>query len=100
MKVRSVKDIEKSLLKKGFEKTSSKEKSHHTFYYFIYNGKRSDVYTYLSHGSKSTEYGPSLMNKIRHQLKFEDAKTAERFLDCPLTQEQYIEILKKIGELD
>ncbi len=77
MKIRSVKDIEKALLTKGFEKGSSKQKSHHNFYYFIYNGKRTDVYTYLSHGAKSTEYGQGLMNKIKQQLKFDDSKTAE-----------------------
>lgn len=55
MKVRSVKDIEKSLLAKGFEKATSKQKSHHAYYYFKYQGKRTGVYTYLSHGAKSSD---------------------------------------------
>ncbi len=100
MKVRSAKDIEKALLAKGFEKNSSKQKSHHTFYYFIHNGKRSTIYTYLSHGAKSKDYGPSLMNKIKQQLKFEDSKIAEQFLDCPFKQEQYVDLLTEAGELE
>lgn len=99
MKRRSVKDIEKALLAKGFEKISSKQKSHHSFYYFTYNGKRSGINTYLSHGAKSSDYGAELMNKIKHQLKFQDSKIAEAFLDCPFKQEQYIDMLLKLGEL-
>ena len=100
MKPRPVKDIEKALLKKGFEKISSNQKSHHSFYYFIYNGRRTSINTYLSHGAKSKEYSSGLMNKIQHQLKFLDSKLAEAFLDCPFKEEQYIEMLQKAGELD
>lgn len=100
MKSRSSKDIEKALLAKGFEKGSSKQKSHHNFYYFIYNGKKTNVYTYLSHGSKADTYDANLMNKIKHQLKFEDSKTAESFFDCPFKEEQYIAMLRKAGEID
>lgn len=99
MRRRSVKDIEKALLAKGFEKISSKQKSHHSFYYFIYKGKRSSINTYLSHGAKSNDYGVELMNKIKHQLKFQDSKIAESFLDCPFKEEQYIDMLEKMGEL-
>lgn len=100
MKVRSVKDIEKALLAKGFEKATSKQKSHHAYYYFKYQGKRTGVYTYLSHGAKSSDYGPQLMNKIKQQLKFEDSKLAEAFLDCPFKEQQYANMLKKLDELD
>ena len=100
MKVRSPKDIEKALLAKGFEKISSKQKSHHQFYFFNYNGKRTNVYTYLSHGSKSVTYGNNLMSKIKHQLRFADSKIADKFLDCPFKQEQYIQMLKDAGELE
>ncbi len=99
MKARSAKDIEKTLLRKGFQKISSKQKSHHSFYYFVNNGKRTSIYTYLSHGARSDDYGSGLMNKIKHQLKFEDSKIAELFLDCPFKQEQYVEMLEKAGEL-
>jgi predicted RNA binding protein YcfA (HicA-like mRNA interferase family) len=100
MKLRSAKNIEKALLKKGFEKISSKQKSHHTFYYFIYKGKRTSINTYLSHGGKSSEYGSALMNKIQHQLKFNDSKLAEAFLDCPFKEEQYISMLLEMEEIN
>lgn len=98
MKVRSAKDIEKTLLKKGFQKLSSNKKSHHSFYYFIYQGRKSNIYTFLSHGAK--DYGQELMNKIKKQLKFQEAKIAESFLDCPFKEEDYISMLKTMGELD
>jgi len=69
MKPHSVKDIEKALLKKGFQNTSS---SHHHQYHFIYKGKFSGIHTYLSHGAKSIDYEPNLMNSIKRQLKFKD----------------------------
>ena len=100
MKKRSVKDIEKALLKKGFEKLSSKQKSHHTFYYFIYKGKRTNICTYLSHGSKSNTYGSGLMNKIQHQLRFSDSKLAEEFLDCPFKEEHYISMLLEMKDIE
>lgn len=100
MKPRSVKDIERALLKKGFQKLSSTKKTHHSFYYFIHNGKKTNINTYLSHGAKSKEYSSGLMNNIQHQLKFVDSKLAESFLDCPFKEEQYIEMLQKNGELD
>lgn len=99
MKVRSPKDIEKAILSKGFEKGSSKDKTHHSFYYFIYNGKKTNIYTYLSHGTKSI-YGSGLMSKIKHQLKFIDSKIADDFLDCPFKEEQYINMLKQAGEIE
>ena len=99
MKIRSPKDIEKALLAKGFEKGSSKKKSHHHFYNFIYDSRKTGVYTFLSHGSKHADYSTSLMNKIKHQLKFKESSTADAFLDCPFKQEQYIDMLRKAGEI-
>ena len=100
MKPRSVKDIEKTLLKKGFQKLSSNKKTHHSFYYFIHRGRKTSINTYLSHGAKSKEYSSGLMNKIQHQLKFVDSNLAESFLDCPFKEDQYVDMLQKNGELD
>lgn len=95
MKVRKVKDLVKTLKKKGFE--IYPEKDHHKFYYLIVDGKKSSIYTYVSHGY--SEYGKNLMLQIKKQLKFQDTKVAEDFFDCPLTMEKYIEILKEQGDI-
>jgi len=100
MKTRSARDIEKALLAKGFQATSTKKKSHHYYYHFFYKGKKSNVYTYLSHGAKSMDYGKRLMNEVKNQLKFQDSSVAEAFLDCPFKEEDYIAMLKKNGELE
>ena len=92
MRARKPKDIEKALLKKGFVKESE---SHHHYYYLIINGKKSDLYTYLSHGKQSKDYGTKLMEKVKKQLRFTDRKKAELFLDCPMSAEQYITMLEE-----
>lgn len=98
MKVRSPKDIEKALLKKGFQKLSSKKKSHHAFYYFIYKGQKTSIHTYLSHGN--SDYNKGLMNSIKHQLKFINTNDAESFLDCPFKESDYVSMLIKTGEIE
>ena len=95
MKSRKAKEIAKVLLKKGFRLDPSKQ--HHDFYYLIINGKKQGVYTYLSHGSK--DYGNSLMQMIKKQLKFRDNQLAEDFFDCPMSITGYIEMLTKNGDL-
>ncbi|MEA5404939.1 hypothetical protein VB776_18540 [Arcicella sp. DC2W] len=91
MKNRKTKDLKRVLVKKGFELFP--EKDHHEFYYLMINGIKQRVYTYFSHGK--SEYGDSLMSQIKKQLKFDTTQNAEDFFDCPMTAEQYIEMLKK-----
>lgn len=95
MKVRKVKDLVKVLKKKGFE--LHPEKNDHNFYFLIVDGKKTSVNTFFSHGL--SEYGNSLMLKIKGQLKFQSTKTAEDFFDCPLSKEQYVDLLRKQGDI-
>ena len=39
------------------------------------------------------------MNKIKNQLKFNDSKKAEDFFDCPMSKNDYVEMLKEKDEL-
>lgn len=93
MKPRKTKDIQKVLEKKGF--TLEPEKNHHQFYYLTIDGKKQIVKTYFSHGKK--EYDKNLMGQIKKQLKFTDTSKAEDFFDCPMSKEQYIEMLVQDG---
>jgi folate-dependent tRNA-U54 methylase TrmFO/GidA len=36
------------------------------------------------------------MQKVKKQLRFQDQNLAEKFLDCPMTKEEYIAMLKKL----
>ena len=96
MKVRKSKDLRRVLLKKGF--VLYPEKDHHQFYYLEIDGIKQNVYTYFSHSLK--EYGSSLMGQIKKQLKFAETDKAEDFFDCPMSEKQYIEMLKELGIID
>lgn len=93
MKTRKTKDVMNVLKKKGFELFP--EKKHHKFLYLVINGKKQHIKTYFSHSIN--EYGGNLMSEIKRQLKFSDTKKAEDFFDCPMSGNDYIEMLKKNG---
>jgi len=90
MKVRKVKYLEKILKKKGF--VLDPEIEHHRFYYLHIEGKKYPIYTYLSHSVD--EYGKDLMGDIKKQLKFDSSAKLDKFFDCPMTKEMYIELLR------
>jgi len=95
MKPRKTKEIQKVLEKKGFILEPAKE--HHQFYYLEIDGKKQAIKTYFSHGKK--EYDKFLMNQIKKQLRFKETEKAEDFFDCPMSKEQYIEMLTELGEI-
>ena len=95
MKPRKTKDIQKVLEKKGFILEPAKD--HHQFYYLVIDGKKQAIKTYFSHSKK--EYDKSLMNQIKKQLKFKETEKAEDFFDCPMSKQQYIEMLVELGEI-
>lgn len=95
MKLRKTKDIQKVLEKKGF--ILDPEKDHHQFYYLLIDGKKQAIKTYFSHGKK--ECDKFLMSQIKKQLKFRETEKAEDFFDCPMTKEQYVEMLIQLGEI-
>ncbi len=95
MKVRKSKEIQSVLSKKGFQVV--KGKNHHEFYYLFIDGKKQSIYTYFSHGLK--EYDKNLMGEVKKQLKFKETNKAEDFFDCPMSGQQYIEMLKENNDL-
>ncbi len=96
MKPRKSKEISRVLSKKGFVENPARG-HHHEFYVLIVDGIKTHINTYLSHGSK--EYGAKLMGEIKKQLRFETAKQAEDFFDCPMSGQEYVNLLKNNGEL-
>ncbi len=95
MKPRKTKELYNTLLRKGFYEDSNKKR--HKFLILMVNGKKVNVKTFFSHGNK--EYSSSLMSKIKNQLKFETSDQAEDFFDCPMSQEEYIRMLRKNGSV-
>ena len=94
MKPRKTKEIESVLVRKGFKM----EFTHHRCYIFYIGKEKQNIRTYLSHGVK--EYGKGLMDSIKKQLKFKTNDEAENFFDCPMTYENYLEMLRVNGNID
>lgn len=95
MKPRKTRDLVQAMEKKGFVNNPSKD--HHQYYCLYVNGRKSNIYTYISHGLK--EYNSHLMGKIKKQLKFPTAQDAESFFDCPMSGDEYVEMLQKESAL-
>ncbi len=85
--------IEANLPSKGF----AKEDTHHRYFHHEYQGKRTGIYTYTSHGSKSKTYGDALLKMMKKQLKLDAISQAIDLFNCPMTGDGYNQILKEKG---
>lgn len=95
MSVLDAKKTYKNLKKKGFTDSINKS-GDHKYLDFFYNGKYV-AHTKISHGSD--DLGDFLIKQMSVQCKL----TKSDFMDlanCPLSKEQYIEILKQNGLLE
>lgn len=88
------KNIQKALKKKGFNEI--KERDH--IYFFVYhNGKKSAIFTKLSHSID--EYGDELLTLVQHQLCLPKKSDLKRLLDCPMKEEEYINMMIYLEKL-
>jgi hypothetical protein len=92
MEPRRVRDIEASLQRKGFHKMQG---DHHYFHLYV-NGKKTAIFTKTSHGIK--EYGGQLLKSMAWQLRLSTAELY-RLVDCPMSEEEYISLLREKGEI-
>lgn len=88
--------IESSLVSKGFVK----DDTHHKYFYHEYQGLRTGLYTYTSHGSKYKTYGMPLLKRMKKELKLDAIKQAIDLFECPMTKHGYNQILKDKGLLE
>ena len=85
--IKDVRKVNQSLLKKGFIK---KEGAKHTLYLFFREGKKI-CETFMSRDEQNiNEY---LINKMRQQV-YLNKRDFIKLIDCPLSEEEYIKILK------
>ncbi len=94
MNVYKVKDISSALKKKGFVENPSCDHIRYTLYN---NGKKTGVYTFISHGLK--EYGDSLISSVKKQLRLQSKSEFQDFVNCPMTKEDYIKLLIERGHV-
>lgn len=88
------KDIQKALRRKGFQK---KEGGRHTKYVLYVDGKKTRVMTVFSRGKDKKDLGDNLIKRIKKQLHFDDENKFQDFVKCPLTYEEYINMLHQKG---
>ena len=83
--------IRNALVGKGFKEKSGRT---HDNYYLYIAGKKSKIFTHLSHGSGYKDYTDELVNKVYHQIGLVKREFLE-FIDCPLTHQKHIALLRQ-----
>ncbi len=78
------------LTKKGFQTRSGD----HVFLILYVNGKKTSIYTKVSHGGK--EIGDHLLGEMAWQLKLEKKEFVD-LVECPMTEGKYISELQNKG---
>jgi len=85
--VLKARDASKALKKKGFSEDNKRD---HFYYFFCHDGKKSNIYTKISHNE--TDLGLPLCSAMARQIKL-NVSDFKEFVDCKLTAERYREIL-------
>ena len=81
------------LLRKGFIEEDSGD---HIRLYHCINGRRTGIRTFYSHGAK--ELNDYILGRMAKHLRLSRAQF-EAFIDCTLSMEAYIEILRGMGAI-
>lgn len=87
--------IESNLLSKGF----IKRESDHTYLHYRYQGKPTGIYTRISRGSGYKTYGINLLKVMKTQLKLESIQQVVDLCRCPISRDDYNQILRDKGFL-
>ncbi|MCU7838887.1 MAG: hypothetical protein KZQ94_05860 [Candidatus Thiodiazotropha sp. (ex Troendleina suluensis)] len=82
--------IETALKAKGFMQEAC---AHHDKYMYYVDDKFTGVHTRISRGSKYRDYSDNLLSKMKKQLKLNSSSELLALIDCPMTKEQYKQIL-------
>lgn len=89
-----VRDVKAALQRKGFVE----RENDHTFYHFRYEGRDVGVSTKISHGER--EIGIGLIKRMRFQMCLRSNSEFERFVECPMSQRDYEQVLRDQGVLE
>ncbi|QYK49197.1 MAG: hypothetical protein KF838_04925 [Phycisphaeraceae bacterium] len=83
--------VRAALTSKGFQRSNSKDEMYH----FFVDGKKTAVWTKISHGEKEIHDG-LLATMSRRQLRLSRGQF-DQLVECPLSRDAYLEILRKQG---
>jgi len=79
--------LEEALVKKGFKEN----RNHHKMYRLYIDGKKTIIQTKTSHSEK--DYDDNMLKQRRLQIGLPTKQQFLDFVECPLSEEQYLEIL-------
>jgi predicted RNA binding protein YcfA (HicA-like mRNA interferase family) len=82
-------DIRNALTSKGFQESKKRD---HYYYFFFHEGKKTSVFTKISHGER--EVSDNLCSQMAKQTRLTNGQF-QHLVDCDLTHEGYIESLIK-----
>jgi hypothetical protein len=86
--------LESALKKKGFGLMSGD----HRYYRLYVAGKATRIQTKVSHGSSKT-LSHGLVSTIKRQMRFDTNDQLSSFVDCRMTEEDYVGFLRENGRL-
>jgi hypothetical protein len=89
---RPARDIAAALQQKGFKR----KENDHTFFHLWVAGKKTMIFTKLSHGER--ELPDSLLSAMARQVKL-NRKQFFDLVDCPLSSQNYINLLRTTGHI-
>ena len=89
---RKAKDVTASLLRKGFRRRNGGDK----YYHLHVDGKKTPVFTFVSHGEKEIHDG--LLRQMAIQTRLPRARFLD-LVDCPLSAEEYLKSLRDGGHI-
>jgi len=89
---KSAKEVGAGLKNKRFQL----RENDHTFYHLYVNGKKTIVFTKISHGEK--EIGDRLLALMARQVKLNRKQFAD-LIECPLSYDDYVKHLRNEGHV-
>jgi len=87
-------EVSAALQRKGFELRDS----HHSMFHLRVDGKDVGIHTKISHGERDID--DTLAGLMRKQMKLSTRKEFALFVECPMTFNEYLGILRSAGHLD
>ena len=89
-------DVSRNLQRKGFALDPN---AHHSYLCFYRNGKKTRLYTYVSHGKSGDDVGDAIVRSMKRQLGLGTMQQVRDLVECPMDEATYIAELIKSGKL-
>ena len=92
---RKLGEAQQALSRKGFRQVET----HHAYFVLHVNGQPTDIRTYSSHKPTGKDLYDNEVQGMKKQLKFQSPKELFQFIDCDISEEAYLVLLRERGHL-